>query len=193
VRLQVGGGLDHVERPDHPAHAPAGHGVRLGDAVDDDAPVGQVGHQRGHRREDVVAVRQVLVDLVGDDPDPPVHRPAADRLDLCRRVHDAGGVGWRDEQQGPGAVRNRRVQLVDRDPEAGRLIGGQHHRHAPGQADRLGVRRPERRREQHLVAGIEQGGEGVVDRVLAAVGDQHLRALHVVAGVALGLGRDGLA
>jgi hypothetical protein len=110
-----------------------------------------------------------------------------------RWVDDAGGVGRRDEQQRPSAVGHGRVQLVDRDPEAGRVVGGQHHRHSPGQADRLGVRRPERRRQQHLVAGIEQHGEGSEDRVLAAVGHQHLRALHVVAGVALGLGGDGLA
>ena len=60
------------------------------------------------------------------------------------------------------------------DAEAGRLVGRQDHRHAAGERDRLGVGGPERRRQQHLVARVEQGGEGVVDGVLAAVGDEHL-------------------
>src|SRR5580765_238050 len=38
----------------------------------------------------------------------------------------------------------------------------------------LGVRRPVRRGQQHFVAGVTQDLEGVVDRVLTAVGDEHL-------------------
>ena len=72
--------------PDHPADAPAGHRVRLGDAVDDDALVGELGHDRRHGDEPVVAVDEVLVDLVGQDPHALVDRPAADGLDLLRRV-----------------------------------------------------------------------------------------------------------
>ena len=49
--------------------------------------------------------------------------------------------------------------------------GGHHDRHAVGELDRLGIGGPVRRGEQHLVAGVEQRLERVVDRVLAAVGD----------------------
>ena len=62
----------------------------------------------------------------------------------------------------------------------------------PDERDRLGVGGPVRRREEHLVAGVEERGEGVVDGVLAAVGDEHLAGLHVEAGVAQRLDGDGL-
>ena len=68
--------------------------------------------------------------------------------------------------------------------------GGQDHGHAVGERDRLRVRGPVRRGQQHLVARVEQGLERVVDRVLAAVGDDHLLRLDDVAGVAGGLRRD---
>ena len=53
-----------------------------------------------------------------------------------------------------------------------------------------GIRRPVRRGQQHLVAGVAEHLERVVDRVLAAVGDEHLLGRTVEAGVALGLVRD---
>ena len=85
--------------PDHPAHPPAGHGVGLGHAVHDDARVGQLGHERRHRGELVVAVGEVLVDLVGDHPDAVLDRPPADGLDLVGRVDGAARVVGRHEQQ----------------------------------------------------------------------------------------------
>ena len=51
MRLQVGGGCDHVARTDHPADPPSRHGVRLGHPIDDDAGIGQPRDQRRHRRE----------------------------------------------------------------------------------------------------------------------------------------------
>src|SRR2546430_11640443 len=50
-------------------------------------------------------VGQVLVDLIGDHPDAVLDRPAADRLDLLRRVDRAGRVGRRAVQQRLGARR----------------------------------------------------------------------------------------
>ena len=64
---------------------------------------------------------------------------------------------------------------VTRNPSAS--VVGQHHRHAAGERDRLRVRGPVRRGQQHLVAGVEQRLERVVDRVLAAVGHEDLCGL----------------
>lgn len=50
VRLQVGRGLDDVLGADDPPHAPAGHRVRLGDTVDHDALVAQLGHDHAAAR-----------------------------------------------------------------------------------------------------------------------------------------------
>jgi hypothetical protein len=86
-----------------------------------------------------------------------------------------------------------RLQLLDRGPEAGGLVGHDLDRPGPGEGDGLGVGGPVGRREEHLVAGVEEGLEGGVDGVLAAVGDDDLPAAHLEARVPGGLGGDRLA
>ncbi len=140
-----------------------------------------------------VAVDQVLVDLVGDHPDAVLHGPAADRLDLLRRVDGAGRVRRRVEQQHLGARGPRGLQLLDGDQVTGRLVGGHHHRNTARQGDRLGVGGPVRRGQQDLVARVDQGLKRLVDGLLAAIGHQHLTGLHGVVGIAPGLRGDGLA
>ena len=186
VRLEVGRGGDDVGGPDHPAHAPAGHRIGLRDAVDDNAALGQLGHPGDDGRELDVAVHEQLVDLVGDDPEVVVGCPAPDGVDLLAPVDGAGRVLRRREEQDLRARRARRFQLLDGGAEAGGLVGLDGHREAAGEADGLGIRHPVRRREQHLVAGIEEGGEGVVERLLGAVGHQHLpRSPAVLSAIAV--------
>src|SRR4029079_4382976 len=84
-----------------------------------------------------------------------------------------------------------RLQLLDGDPVAGRLVGDDLHRDTAGQPDRLRVRGPVRRRDDDLVARVEDRGEGLVDRLLAAVGHQDLGRVDLVAGVAQRLRGDG--
>ena len=73
----------------------------------------------------------------------------------------------------------------------GRLVGGQHDGSGADQRDGLGIGGPVGRGHEHLVTRVQQGREGVVDRVLAAVGHDDLVGQHLVARVAEGLGRDG--
>ena len=193
MRLQVGGRLDHVSRPDHPAHAPARHGVRLGDPVDHDAAVGELGDGHGHGTELRVAVDQVFVDLVGDDPDPPFHRPLADRLDLGRGVDRAAGVGRGHEDQRLGLVGDELVELSHAGAVAGGLVGRDLDHDAPAQVHHLGVRGPERCGQQYFVTAVQQGRERVVQRLFAPVADEHLVGGDRQAGVPGGLGSDGLA
>ena len=193
MRLEVARRLDDVVGADHPAHAPPRHGVGLRDAVDDHAGVGDLGHEHGHRRELRIAVHQVLVDLVGDDPDAVLGGPATDRGHLVRRVDRARGIGRRDEDEQLGARRARGLELLHRRAVAAGLVRVDDDGRAACELDRLGVRRPVRRREDRLVAGIQERGEGVVERLLAAVGDEHLARLDVVPAVAQRLGGDGLA
>ena len=92
VRLHVRGGLHGVGRAVHPAHAPAGHGVGLGHAVERDRLVRQfrhLGQKVGHRRS---VVDEVLVDLVGDHPQAVRRRPLADGADLLGGVHGSRRV-----------------------------------------------------------------------------------------------------
>ncbi len=87
----------------------------------------------------------------------------------------------------------RRLELLDRDLVV--LVGAGEHLDgdAVGQRDGLGVRRPVRRGQQHLVAGVHHGLERLIHGLLAAVGHDDLRRVDLEAGVAQRLGRDRLA
>ena len=113
-----------------------------------------------------------------------------DGLDLFGGGHRTGRVGRRAPQQHLRALGARGLELLDGDAVA--LVLGRHDvdRHAAGELHGLRVRGPVGRGEQDLVARVEQGREGLVDRLLAAVGDQHLARGDVEAAVALGLGGD---
>ena len=87
----------------------------------------------------------------------------------------------------------RRLELLDGGEVAAVLVGGHLDRDAAGEPDRLRVGRPVGRGQQRLVAGAQQGGEGLVERLLAAVGHEHLGGGDLQAGVAGGLGGDRLA
>ncbi len=73
---------DRVGGTDQPPDTPPRHRIRLGHPVGDQASVGQFGHQHRHGVVLGAAVDEVLVDLVGEDPDALGQRPAADGLDL---------------------------------------------------------------------------------------------------------------
>src|ERR1019366_7968277 len=66
VRLQVRGGFQHVRGTDQPPDAPTRHGVGLGDAVRDDAAVGELRHDDRDRVLAVALVYEMFVDLVGE-------------------------------------------------------------------------------------------------------------------------------
>ena len=192
MRLEVGGRLDQVGRADHPPDPPAGHRIGLGDPVDDHAVVGQERAQHRKRPGVHTVVHEVLVDLVGEHPQVVVLDPLADRPDLVGGVDGAGRVRGGDEQQHLGLVGPRGLELLDGDLVVLGLVREHRDGDAAGELDGLGVRRPVRRGHDHLVARIEHRRERGVDRLLAAVGDQHLVGLHGVAAVAKRLLRDRL-
>ena len=78
MTLEVDRRLHHIGWPDHPPHAPASHRIGLGDAVDDHATVGNLGHERGHRVEFMTAVGEVLINFIGHDPNIIFGGPLAD-------------------------------------------------------------------------------------------------------------------
>src|SRR5699024_10763932 len=192
VRLQVARGLDHVLRADDPSHTPTGHRVRLGDTVDDDRAVGDLGNLDREGGELGVAVDQVFVDLVGEYPQTVLVGPLPDGTDLFTWVHGAGRVVRGHEHQGLGAFGACGLQLFDTCQIAGALVGDHEDRDTARELDRLGVGRPVRGDDDDLVTRVEHRGEGFVDGLLAAVGDQDLARLHLVTGVPGGLLDDGL-
>ena len=150
-----------IGRPDEPPHAPTRHGVGLGHAVGHEAAVGQLGHDHGHGVVLGPAVDQVLVDLVGQHPDPLGHRPLADGLDFVARVDGARRVGRRHEEQRlgarrPGAPRGPR-------PRSGSRSSRRRTRSpaCPRPGRWTGVGRPVGGQHQHFVARVAEHGERV--------------------------------
>ena len=102
---------------DHPAESPAGHGERLGEAVDDDQRVVRRGNRQKGRRG-VAGEDVAVIHLVGDDDD--AARPAEIEQSLLfgTRHDPAGGVAGRVEKQGFGLRRGRGEQVVEVEPPA---------------------------------------------------------------------------
>ena len=141
---------------------------------------------------DMAPVDEVLVYLVGEHPPAALDSETADLGDRVPVVDRTGGVGGRDEDKQLRPVRGSILELIDAALETARRAGRDLDNDTTGEANRLGVGRPVRGRHQHLVTGVEQGREGVVHRMLATVGDEHLLGRDLVAGVAHRLGHDRL-
>ena len=189
MRLEVRHLLHHVSRPVHPAHAPAGHGVGLGHAVDHDGLVlelGNLGEDVGH----LALVHEVLVDFVRDHPQAVLERPLADRREFRCGVDRAGRVRRRAQQENLRALGQSAVELVERDLVV--LVGAREYlnRDAAGQPDRLGVGGPVGGGQDDLVAVVEQRHERLVDGLLAAIGDDDVVRINLNTGVGLRLRGD---
>src|SRR6218665_2351132 len=95
--------------PPPPPHPPPGHRICLCNTVDENGLFGQARnslHDRQCPRRNavrVVGIREVLVDLIGDNPDAVLQRPLANGVPLLGRIHRPGWVGGGDKQQHFGA------------------------------------------------------------------------------------------
>ena len=104
-------------------------------------------------RRDVLAavVDQVVVRLVGQDPEVALDAPLGERLELGAMQHDAGRVAWVAEDDHLGTRAGRRLQPVDVEVEVGGLLDegrlGADHR------GDIGVQREVRVWDQHLSPG----------------------------------------
>ena len=102
---------------DHPAEPPAGHGERLGEAVDDDQRVVRRGNRQKRRcgvaREDVAVIH-----LVGDDDDAARTAEIEQPLLFGARHDPAGRVAGCVEKQGFRLGLDRGEQVVEIEPPA---------------------------------------------------------------------------
>ena len=190
--LQVGGCGDDVARANHPTHTPTGHGVGLCHAVEDDALVGELGHCLQDGNGVGAVVGEVLVDFVGQHEDALGKRPLADGAGLFLGVDGTGRVGGgdKDERLGGGGVCG--FELLDGDLVVLVATGENLDGVTASQADAFGVGGPVGCGKQHVVAFVDDGCECLVDRLLAAVGDDDLCGVNFYTGVAQGLFRDCL-
>ncbi len=171
LALDLVHGLDQLRVGQGPAQTPAGHAEALGQRADQGAGLGVGLEEPGQGARLGGLVDEVVVDLVGDDEDALAPGPFGQGGQALLGVVPARGVGGRAEDEdldlgGPGPLQILHVQ-----EEA--LFRGRGHEHgfAVGQEDHVRVAHPVGRGDEHLVAGIQQGHEEVVEHLLAAVGD----------------------
>ena len=112
VLLQHGAGVHDRLRSVHPADPPAGHGVRLREAVDHDHRLGVQG--RGGEGG-VVAIR--TVEFVADQRDAARLRQLRQAANRVGIDHHAGGIGGRVEQDRASGWSHRRRDPIDIDSE----------------------------------------------------------------------------
>ena len=192
VRLQIGCRLGDVGGGNHPAHAPAGHGVGLGHTVENDGVLSQGGHSLDDGGEGHAVVGEVLINFIGEHDDALLQRPLANSLGFFGGIDRTGGVrgGYKNQGLGGGGVGC--LQHVGGDLVF--LVGSREDldRVAASQADSLGVGSPVGGGQQHIVALINDGGKGLVDGLLAAVGHDDLGGVNIDTGITLGLLNDCL-
>ena len=178
-RVRRGVRLERRHRPrdghrrDAPADTPAGHRVRLGDAINHD----QILARRRHfeRRLGTAFVGDASIDLVSEHPPSLVGRKIENGRELITRIHGAGGIAGRIEHQPLRARRRGGRQLGGRHFQVVRFVTEDRHRHRPRQFHHLVVARPRRRRNQHLVTGAKAAHTGVVQRLLRTRRHHHFR------------------
>ena len=192
VGLQVGGCGDNVARANHPAHTPTGHGVGLCHAVENDAQVSELGYclQDGDCLNTVIG--EVFVNLVGQHENTLGQCPFADGAGFLFGVDGTGRVGGGDEDKCLGGGGVCGFELLDGDLVVLVATGENLDGVATCQADAFGVGGPVGGGQQDVVAFVDDGCKGLVDGLLATVGDDNLGGVNLYAGVAQGLFRDGL-
>ena len=134
----------------------------------------------------------MFVNFIGQHKDAFFKRPLADRTSLLLGVHRAGGVRRRDKDERFRRWGVCRLQLFDGDLIVLVASGKNLDRVAARQTDALGVGCPVRGREQNIVAVIDHGSEGFIDRLLTTVCNKYLRRIDLNAGIAQGFIRDSL-
>ena len=191
MRLEINCSFHDIVWANHPAHAPTSHCISLCNTVHDDALVGNFRNECWHRTELVLAVREVLVNFIGNDPDAVLNCPLSNGSNFFWRIHGTTWVVGRNEQQHFGARRARTFKLFHGYSETRFFSGVNNNGHSPGQGDGFGVGSPKRSRANDFITWVAQGGEGNEHCMLATVSNHYLAGLACKAAVAQGFHRNG--
>ena len=189
----IGHGLGHRRRGQRIADAPAGHGIGLGDAVDEDRVRLDLVTERGDAGKLHAVIDELIIDLIRDDIQVMLHADICDGFERLFRIDSAGRVGGVIEDDGLGLIRDGLLELLRRELEALLLADIDNNGHAAEQANHLIITDPVRGRNDHFITRIDQRGQRNVDRVLGTTGDDRLRGIVFQTVVRLGAVADRLA
>ncbi len=192
LALQAIHGLDDLRRARGIPHAPARHGVGLGERVGDDGPRVHLVSQRRDADVLVVVIDQRLVGLVREEAEVPLHGQGGEALQLLPREGGTGGVGRGVEEQDLRPGRDQGLHQAAVDAEALLLPRMGEDRDRPAELHLLREAHPVRGRDDHLVARVQERLEDVVEGMLAPAGDEDLVPGIAQAVVPLHLGHHGV-
>ena len=171
------GRIDPGFGPDAVAEAPAGHGVGLGPAVEQDGAVAQmlVGEQAGMG---FAVEQQPGINLVAQDGDMgEALQPGGERIDLGLGRHAAGRVGRAVEDDQTGPAGNLFQHLAGAEGEIPLLFQRDRHRRGAGEADHRFVDREAGVGIEDLGARLAEHHEREEHGRLAARHDEHARRI----------------
>ena len=178
-------------RQDAPTETPAGHGVRLREAVEDD---GAFGHALDRQDGVVLAlVDEAPVDLVGQHHQVIGHGDRGDALKVLLREYRASRVVGAVEHEQASARGDQRPQLIEVDAE---VVGGAQwdgDGHGAHEAGHRLIDGEARIRHDHLGAGFGQRQHRECHDGLGTGRDDDTVGTHLDTAAAAEVGRDGLA
>ena len=163
----VASGIVEISEPQ------AGHRVRLAEGKDGN---GALVHVRQRRRTDVLGAVEddVLVGLVRDQPEPALADNRGDAFEVGAGQDAAGRIVRRVDVDRAGRRGDARLQLVEVEAPVETLVQRATHRTGLRGEHVAGARRPRRVRQDHFVAGLEQGLADEIQRMNAAGRHHHL-------------------
>ena len=191
VLLALGHAVDDLRRGRDKADAPAGHGIGLREAVDNDRALL---HAREGRNAGgfFPSVEQCVVDVVGDHQQIVLDGQLRDLRHRLARHDGAGGVVRSVDHQRLGVRRDELFDGLRLHFKVVRQIRGNADGRAVAVRDLRHVVQPLRVLDQDLVALVQQDKEQQAQRAHAAVGDDDLRFRVIVQVLQIGLFRDRL-
>ena len=141
----------------------------------------------------MLAVREVFINFIGNDPDAVLHCPFANGSNFFWWVHRTTWVIGRNKQQHFCARRACALELFHRYTET-RFFGGvNNYWYSPSQSDGFRVGGPKRSRANDFIAWVAQCCKGNEHCMLATVCDHHLAVLAGKATIAQGFHCNGFA
>ena len=181
-------------RHHHPARAVAADPVGLGESAERQAEDVVTGVGRGvvvHRLVDLVREEDLLVDLVGHQDEVVAAGDVGHARDDLVAVDRAGRVVGVDDDQGVGVLGDLGLDVGEvRVPAVG-LVAAVVDRRPPGQGHGPGPQRVVRRRDEDLVAVVDEGGEHHRDQLGDTVADVDVVDVRVGQPARLVVVRDG--
>ena len=153
------------------AAAPAGHGIALGYAVDNDGMFLYFLAECRNAGKFLSVVAETVIDLVGNDIDIMAQADLCKRAELFFGINHAGWVGRVVEHERLRFIRDGGFKLFRRHFKMLRLGRRYDHRNAAHHTDLLRIADPVWRGNDDLIAGVEQREKCGVQARLGAVGN----------------------